>query len=128
MEGKDNNIEEKQEYLRKEIIEKGLSPDDFINYITNLKGENAYDLNLWNLKELQDIVEQYKESLNPKIQEEQKEEKKEEIKDEKKEELKKELKDDEFIGGDGEDLWGNKIEEKSKPINCIVICKKIRTL
>ena len=37
--------------IRKEIIEKGLSPDDFINYITNLKGENAYDLNLWNLKE-----------------------------------------------------------------------------
>ena len=67
MEEKDSNVEAKQEYLRKEIIEKGLSPDDFINYITNLKGENAYDLNLWNLKELQDIVEQYKESLNPKI-------------------------------------------------------------
>ena len=133
MEEKYSNVEAKQEYLRKEIIEKGLSPDDFINYITNLKGENAYDLNLWNLKELQDIVEQYKESLNPKNQEEKKEEQKEEIKEElkekkkeeQKEESKEDSKEDEFIGGDGEDLWGNKIEEKSKPINCIVICKKL---
>ena len=136
METNNGSIEEKQDYLRKEIIEKGLSPDDFINYITNLKGEDANDLNLWNLKELQDIVAQYKESINPKNQEEQKEEqkeeKKEEIKEEKKDEKIEEKKneskeelDDEFIGGDDEDLWGNKIEKKSKPVNCIIICKKL---
>ena len=124
MEENDSIIEKKQDYLRNEIIEKGFSPDDFINYLTKLKGENAYDLNEWSLDELQKVVQQYKASQNPEKQEEQKVEQKEEIKEEIKKELNEEIKDekkeeqkeegkneipeesnDEFIGGDGEDLW-----------------------
>ena len=144
MEENDSIIEKKQDYLRNEIIEKGFSPDDFINYLTKLKGENAYDLNEWSLDELQKVVQQYKASQNPEKQEEQKVEQKEEIKEEIKKELNEEIKDekkeeqkeegkneipeesnDEFIGGDGEDLWGNKIDPKSRPANCIINCKKL---
>ena len=37
-------LEKKQNYLRKEIIDKGFSPDDFANYVQKIKGENGADL------------------------------------------------------------------------------------
>ena len=61
MEEKDEDIEVKQDYLRKEIIEKGFSPDDFMSFLTKEKGDNAYDLSLWSLEELGKIVQKFQE-------------------------------------------------------------------
>ena len=37
MEEKDEDIEPKQEYLRKEIIDKGFNPDDFMYFLSKEK-------------------------------------------------------------------------------------------
>ena len=180
MEEKDD-IEKKQHYLRQEIIEKGYSPDEFANFLSNLKNEDASDLNSWSLDDLHKIVQQFKESQdskkpnNPEETEEKeiKEEKEEkEIKKEKEEkeeiekkdkneeikdkELENEIKEikpkeeiiqieekkekkeneiiiekkekeekEEYIGSEDEDLWGNKIENKSKQSNLIIKCRKL---
>ena len=52
----EEQIEKKQNFLRKEIIDKGYSPEDFANYVKNIKGENGADLNLWSIEELYIIV------------------------------------------------------------------------
>ena len=44
MEELDKSIEEKQNYLRQEIIVKGYSPDEFTNFLNNVKAEKAFDL------------------------------------------------------------------------------------
>ena len=125
MEEKDEDIEVKQDYLRKEIIEKGFSPDDFMSFLTKEKGDNAYDLSLWSLEELGKRVQKVQELHT---------EKKEEIKEkpeiqEKKENTEKaekqELPKEEYLGSVDEDLWGNKIDTKSNPANFIIKCKKL---
>ena len=40
----DRTLEEKQEYLRKEVIEKNYNPEDFLAYFQNLKEEQELDL------------------------------------------------------------------------------------
>ena len=66
----DNNeqIEKKQNYLRKEIIDKGYSPDDFANFVKKIKGENGADLNIWSIEELYYVVPQFQESQKLKNQ------------------------------------------------------------
>ena len=137
-------LEEKQNYLRNEIIEKGYSPDEFANLLIKEKGDNASDLNLWSSEDLQRIVKQFQDSQNMEKLDFQKEEDKKEFKEENKkeskkdnkEESKKEIKEEnnektkekneeEYIESIDEDLWGNKIEPKTKPINCIIKCKKL---
>ena len=116
----DNNeedIEKKQNYLRKEIIDKGYSPDDFANYVKKIKGENGADLNSWSIEELYYIVPQFQES-----QEFQKNNKDKNFSN-----FNEIIEQDtEHLGNEeDEDLWGNKIQKTTKKINCIVKCKKI---
>ena len=121
MEEKDEILEAKQNYLRQEIIEKGFSPDEFANFLSKTKGEDAADLNSYSLEDLQDIVRKFKE---PKELEKEKIEK-EKIEEEKiKEEKIKKEEEDEDICADDEDLWGNKIEKKTKIPNLIIKCRK----
>lgn len=108
----EENIEKKQIYLRKEIIDKGYSPEDFANFIKKIKGENGVDLNLWSIEELYYVVPQFQESQNLQIQNNLSNFN--EINDQ----------DSEYLGNEDEDLWGNKII-KTKKINCIVKCKKL---
>ena len=152
MEGEDE-IEIKQNYLRQEIIEKGYSPDEFANYLEKIGGENASDLNSYSLEDLQKIVQNFKESQDLAKQNEEKEEKeikeeeknieikkeeklekkeiKEEIiekeKKEEKEEKEKKEEKEEFIEDTDEDLWGNKIETKTKIPNLIIKCRKFES-
>ena len=56
MDNNNEKIEKKQSYLRKEILDKGYSPEDFANYVKKIKGENGDDLNLWSIEELYYIV------------------------------------------------------------------------
>ena len=112
----EENIEKKQNYLRKEIIDKGYSPDDFANYLIKIKGENGADLNSWSIEELYYIVPQFQES-----QEFQKTNNDKNILNFN--EIQEQ--DTEYLGNDDdEDLWGNKIP-KIKKISCIVKCKKM---
>ena len=38
---KKNSVEEKQNYLRENIIEKGYDPNEFVEFAESKKGENA---------------------------------------------------------------------------------------
>jgi hypothetical protein len=48
----DNSLEEKQSFLRENILNKGLDGEEFMNFLVKLKGENANDLEKWTLDEL----------------------------------------------------------------------------
>ena len=126
----DEATEQKQTYLRTEIIDKGYDPEVFTAYISNLKGEDGIDLNLWSMEELVDIVksfqdqqsssnnvntnEEYKQFYDSNnIQEIIEERKKEEPIEEKKEEI-NEIEEQQEIEEKKED---EKKEEEVKPIN-----------
>lgn len=49
-------IDEKQSYLRKEILEKGFDGEQFLSYLQSIKGPNADDLSLWKMEDLQIAV------------------------------------------------------------------------
>ncbi len=83
------SIEDKQNYLRSEIIDKGFDPDDFFQFLSSSKSGDV-DLQDWNMNELVDLVNGYKINIenNQKLNLEnngQKEENINEIKQEKKE-------------------------------------------
>ena len=56
-------IEEKQEYLRLNVLEKGYDPNAFMNFLTEKKGDDASDLNKWSFAELKSTVEEFIASL-----------------------------------------------------------------
>ena len=55
--------EQKQLFLRTEILDQNYSAQDFIDFLTTKKGESAADINNWTLAELKTIVVEFK-SLN----------------------------------------------------------------
>ena len=55
--------EQKQLFLRTEILDQNYSAQDFIDFLTTKKGESAADINNWTLDELKTIVVEFK-SLN----------------------------------------------------------------
>ena len=55
----DNTEEEKQNYLRENILEKGYDAEDFVSYLTIKKGEDGVNLNNWSLEELKSLVQEY---------------------------------------------------------------------
>ena len=58
------SVEEKQEFLRNEIIDKGYNPEEFSSYMCNLKGEEGLDLEKWSISELQSLVDQFKSKMD----------------------------------------------------------------
>ena len=57
MEDQSKEIEEKQQFLKGEILNQGYNAEKFSEYISNLK-ENGTDLNNWTLEELQNKIRQ----------------------------------------------------------------------
>ena len=55
----DNNIKEKQEYLRENILNKNYDADEFMSYLKGKKGENGLDLNNWPKVELEGVVKEF---------------------------------------------------------------------
>ena len=51
--------EEKQNYLRENILDKGYDAEDFVAYLTSKKGDEGVDLGNWSLNELKLIVQEY---------------------------------------------------------------------
>ena len=60
--------EQKQLFLRKEILEQNYDPQKFIDFLVSKKGETAADINNWTLEELKSIVVEFK-SVNKNITE-----------------------------------------------------------
>ena len=52
------SLEDKQLFLRTQIMDKGYSTDDFTNFLRNIRGDEGLDLNNWSLSDLQEIVNQ----------------------------------------------------------------------
>ena len=59
--------EQKQQFLRKEILDENYDPQAFINFLTTKKGETAADINNWTIDELKSIVVEFKKSQNNNI-------------------------------------------------------------
>lgn len=52
----DRDMEDKQNYLRTEILEKNYDADEFVQYLVEKKGEDATDLDVWNFEELKKVI------------------------------------------------------------------------
>ena len=48
--------EQKQIYLRENILEKGLNGQEFMDFMVKLKGENGTDISQWSLKEIKMVI------------------------------------------------------------------------
>ena len=52
----EEDIQNKQAYLRENVLEKGYDADEFMEFLQEKKGENGLDLNTWTMKELTTAV------------------------------------------------------------------------
>ena len=51
--------EQKQNYLRENILDKGYEAEDFVTYLTSKKGDEGMNLTNWSLEELKSVVQEY---------------------------------------------------------------------
>ena len=66
-------IEEKQNYLRKNILEQGYDEANFIEYLQKLKGEEGLDIKNWSKNDLIKVVQNFKnQERNVNLKEENK--------------------------------------------------------
>ena len=61
----ENEIVEKQEYLRINILEKGYNGEEFMNYLQTLKGDDGLQIENWPKNDLLKAVQEYIK-INPK--------------------------------------------------------------
>ena len=54
------SLEEKQEYLRQEIMEQGYDGGEFSAFISSIRGEEEVDLDSWTFEDLKSVVAQFK--------------------------------------------------------------------
>ena len=55
----DNNQEEKQNFLRENILEKGYDVNEFVSFLKSKKGEAGSDISNWSMKDLHDVVREF---------------------------------------------------------------------
>ena len=55
----DNDQKEKQNYLRKKILEKGLDPGKFVEFLQEKKGEDGDDISNWTMEDLKLVVKEF---------------------------------------------------------------------
>ena len=60
----ENEIKEKQEFLRIHILEKGYDADEFMEFLETLKGEKGLKIENWSKNDLIQAVEQFTK-MNP---------------------------------------------------------------
>ena len=56
MEYEQYDIEQKQNYLRNEILEPGYDPNEFLSFLVVEGGTKGSDLELWSMPELQAVM------------------------------------------------------------------------
>ena len=79
----DINQKEKQNYLRKKIIEKGLDPGKFVEFLQDKKGEEGADISNWTMEDLKIVVKEFYQLNNissDQLEEKEKDKKEENIK------------------------------------------------
>jgi len=86
--------EEKRNYLREHILDKGHDTNEFTSFLISKKGEGGDDISNWSLLDLKEAVEEFlsekgEQKNENKIEENKEEEKKEELKEEEKKEEQK---------------------------------------
>ena len=91
----DSSIEEKQEFLRESVLDKGLDANSFADYLVSKRGEEGSNLDTWSMNELKLAVKEFIE-----------------INESKKKESEKEDGENENIIIDNEDKIENEIKEK----------------
>ena len=67
----EDSIEEKQQFLRSEILDKGYDPNQFGAFLVSKKGEDGADLTIWSIAELQQVVGEFIASIgdtSPEVQ------------------------------------------------------------
>ena len=68
----DNSQEEKQNYLRENILDKGYDTNDFVDFLKARKGEEGADVSNWSMEDLQQVVREFISLVgNPKKNESQ---------------------------------------------------------
>ena len=55
----DSSQEEKQNYLRENILEKGYDTNDFVEFLKSKKGEEGADISNWTLEDLKQVVAEF---------------------------------------------------------------------
>jgi hypothetical protein len=48
--------EQKQNFLRENILEKNYDPETFLKYLSDIKGDDAGDVDVWTFDELKKVV------------------------------------------------------------------------
>ena len=79
----EETLEEKQKYLRENVLEKGYDPDKFMAFLTMKKGEEGINLENWSLEELKEVTTEFLINNRLEIESNLTLEEKEEIKDNK---------------------------------------------
>ena len=72
MEDNDQELQIKQNFLKSEIIDKGIDPNKFLEYCVSIK-ENGDDINNWNFDDLKKCVADFNELLKKESQNEEQE-------------------------------------------------------
>ena len=55
----DKDIEEKQNFLREKILDKGYDTNDFTIFLKAKKGEDGEDVSNWTMPELEQVVKEF---------------------------------------------------------------------
>ena len=55
----EENLKQKQLFLRENILDKGYSTDNFMDLLHSKKGEEGLDLNNWTMRELSSVVKEF---------------------------------------------------------------------
>ena len=55
----DSSQEEKQNFLREKILEKGYDTNQFVQFLIDKKGENGADVAVWTMNDLKQVVKEF---------------------------------------------------------------------
>ena len=72
------SLEEKQLYLKQEIIDQSYDGNEFSNFISGIRGEENVDLESWSFEDLKSVVAKFKSLYQPKQNNQQEEQHEEE--------------------------------------------------
>ena len=72
--------EEKQNFLREKILEKGYDTNEFVQFLTDKKGQDGADVSNWSMEDLQTVVTEFIKKHGGTIEEEPKADQKKNVK------------------------------------------------
>ena len=55
----DSSVEERQTFLRENILDKGYDPNSFVKFLTDKRGEDAADVANWTMADLKIVVKEF---------------------------------------------------------------------